>query len=300
MMNSKIKLVRLIKKLRAFCMGVDYRVNDFSGLSIERRRNTSLILGCLSFHIVNGETRLVWRGEHIFISGVKKEVEAGRIIELVATVGDDGLDFLLARGYKFRFHGTNTDIIDSAGNMICRGNADELGEFMKYHRQTQSEKFEWLKTAKIDKESSKYAYNADETEKLLGERIPPSSPPKGAGLSPDFRGHPDYLYDGDLQFGNIELRMSGSRDVDFKILNDRFGFPDTPEGYVWHHLDEVWLNDAGELVCTMQLVSTIAHKKVVVGSLKGNIQALNDVIVAGEHVGSVGIWRSFYPGVFYK
>ncbi len=278
----------------------DNTLNDFPGLSSRWYRNSSIVLGCLSWFFINGEKRIVWRGQHIFTSGTKSSVEGKRIYEIVGTVGDDGLDFLLARKYKFRFHGTNADIIDDAGNMICRGNADELGEFMRYHRQTQAQKQDWLQSARIDKESSKYVYDPDETAKLLGEKIPPSGPPHGAGLSPDFRGFKDYLYDGDLQFGNVELRMSGSRDVDFQILNQRFGFPETPENFVWHHLDEVWLNDGGELVCTMQLVRKEAHKKIVVASLKGNIQSLSDVIVAGEHVGSVGIWQSFYKGIFYK
>lgn len=255
---------------------------------------------CLSWIIVNGENRIIWRGQHIFTPGTKSNVEAGRIFEIVGNIGDDGLDFLLSRKYKFRFNAVNIDIIDDAGNMICRGKADELGEFMRYHRQTQAQKQEWLQSARIDKESSKYIYNPDETTKLLGEKIPPSGPPHGAGLSPDFRDFKDYLYDGDLRFGNVELRMSGSRDVDFKLLNERFGFPETPDLYVWHHLDEIWLNEAGELVCTMQLIRKEAHKNIVVDSLKGNIQALSDVIDAGKHVGSVAIWQSFYKGIFYK
>lgn len=295
---KRIKWLLLNRLGPAF--GLRWEVGQYPGLSIKHLKPTSLVLGCLSFYFVKGETRLLWRGQHIFTSGVRKEVAAGRIIELVATVGDDGLDFLLRGGYKFRFHRTNTEIIDSAGNMICRGNADELGEFMKYHRQSRAEKREWLKSAKIDKESSDFVYNPEATEKLLGTRIPPSQPPNGAGLSPDFRGHTQFLYDNNPQFGTVELRMSGGRDVDFKVLNDRFGFPETPEGFVWHHLDEVWFNDAGELMCTMQLVRKEAHKKVVVGSLKGTIQPLSEVLVAGEHVGSVAIWRSFYVGVRYK
>jgi len=298
------RLINIIKSGRTRLSGAGNRkrerIKDFPGLSRKWYKDSSIVLGCLSWFYINGETRIVWRGQHIFTSGTRTSVEQGRIFEIVRQIGDDGMDFMLSRKYKFRFHGTNTDIIDDAGNMICRGNADELREFMRYHRQTQAQKQEWLVSARIDKESSKFVYNPDETAKLLGERIPPSAPPHGGGLSPDFRNARDYLYKGDLQFGKVELRMSGSREVDFRMLNERFGFPDTPETFVWHHLDEVWLNDAGELTCTMQLIRREAHEKIVVASQKGTIQSLSEVLVAGEHVGSVAIWRSFYKGVTYK
>lgn len=229
-----------------------------------------------------------------------KKLSPKLLKEIEDTLGIDGLEYLMMRGFKMTLHKTNIDIIDDTGRMLCRGSSKELREFIRYHRMPINKKIEWLESSKTNFLHAKYTYDPNETAKLFGIHIPASKPPKGSGLSPDFRYSEEFLYLGDLQYGRVKLTMSGSRDVDFQILNDRFGFPSTPSEYVWHHLDEVWVSNSGELVCTMQLVRKEVHKKLIVSSLKGQIQSLDDIVAAGEHIGSVAIWKAFYLGVKYK
>ncbi len=245
-----------------------------------------------------GEAGLTSGKKALFIN--IEELSPKLLKEIEDALGVDGLEYLSMRGFNLTIQKTNIDIIDDAGRMLCRGKPAELREFVRYHRMPIHEKVEHLKSSKIVWEDSSYRYVIPEESRRIFGDIPSSKPPKGHGLSPDFRSREDLLYKGDTKFGEVKLIMSGSRDFDFRVLNNQFKFPSTPEGYVWHHLDEVWLSTSGELVCTMQLVRKEVHKRIVVQSLKGQIQSLGDVTIVGEHVGSVAIWRAFYLGVRYK
>ena len=281
-------------------------LEEIKEVSTSQVRATSLILGCFSLKNVKGVKKVFWNGVDIFTKGNINKVPISRIRQLIQKIKIDNLNYLYKRGYKFRFHKINIDILDDTGAMIFRGSSDEMAEFLKYHRLPIDEKVNWLKEAKLGVQNSKtqkYYYDRRETERLLGVDVQPSGTALEPGLSPDFaKGDAtQFLFKQDPEMGKIQIKMSGSREVDFKLANEIAKLPDTPKGYTWHHLDDVIIDPvSGELQCTMQLVETFAHKNVIIPSQKGQLQSLFDVVNAGKHIGSVAVWRQFYIAVKYK
>ena len=53
-----------------------------------------------------------------------------------------------------------------------------------------------------------------------------------------------------------ERSQSGNRNNDFKMANQAMGLQKTPDGYVWHHLDDY---DVEKNTITMELVMDEAH-----------------------------------------
>lgn len=58
----------------------------------------------------------------------------------------------------------------------------------------------------------------------------------------------------------VKIKATGNRASDFDLANKKLGFKNTPEGYVWHHLDDLDIS-SGEL--TVQLITTDAHLSIV-------------------------------------
>lgn len=56
--------------------------------------------------------------------------------------------------------------------------------------------------------------------------------------------------------GTVVIEATGSRSKDFSIANEAIGLEDTPEGYVWHHVDDY---DVESNSLTLQLVKDEAH-----------------------------------------
>lgn len=54
----------------------------------------------------------------------------------------------------------------------------------------------------------------------------------------------------------VQIEASGDRSTDFNNANKKFGLSETPDGYVWHHLDDY---DVKSNTVTMQLVKAEAH-----------------------------------------
>lgn len=56
------------------------------------------------------------------------------------------------------------------------------------------------------------------------------------------------------------IEASGSREIDFNRANKALGFESTPDGYVWHHVDNYNVKDN---TCTLELVRDDAHNDVI-------------------------------------
>ena len=56
--------------------------------------------------------------------------------------------------------------------------------------------------------------------------------------------------------GIVKIEATGNRDKDFDLANQLLGLDETPDGYVWHHVDDY---DVKSNTITMQLVSDEAH-----------------------------------------
>lgn len=56
------------------------------------------------------------------------------------------------------------------------------------------------------------------------------------------------------------IEASGNRGIDFNRANEALGFKETPEGYVWHHVDNYNVEDNS---CTLELVRDDAHNDMI-------------------------------------
>lgn len=56
--------------------------------------------------------------------------------------------------------------------------------------------------------------------------------------------------------GIVVIEATGSRTKDFSLANEALGLKDTPDGYVWHHVDDY---DVKTNCLTLQLVKDEAH-----------------------------------------
>lgn len=176
----------------------------------------------------------------------------------------------------------NIDILDDSGDMIYRGNAEDLDEFIKIYKAGNKVKRINLRRIidDITVNLKDFIYDASETKRIFGHNIPPSEGKWANGLAPDFKKAPKHLFGQRTDFGEITIKMTGSRKHDEKaaiakaIEKGLIDKPDDiPDHYTWHHLDD-FNPETGE--CTMQLIPTIMHNEI------------------GDHVGSVAIWKRFY------
>lgn len=62
--------------------------------------------------------------------------------------------------------------------------------------------------------------------------------------------------DEDGKKGVVSIEATGNRSKDFEAANKQMGLAETPEGYVWHHVDDY---DVKTNTITMQLVKDEAH-----------------------------------------
>lgn len=89
----------------------------------------------------------------------------------------------------------------------------------------------------------------------------------------------DYLYPaGPGQQSVVRIKLTGSRRDDFELANSEGKFTETPDNYVWHHLDD-FNPQNGE--ATLELIDKEAHKATM------------------PHTGSVAQYEK-YHGVRYK
>lgn len=105
-----------------------------------------------------------------------------------------------------------------------------------------------------------------------------------AGISTTRNGGPalagsDHLYPvGQGRQSVVKIELTGSRRDDYKRANELGGFIETPERYMWHHVDDF---DPKIGMATLELVKKDAHRATL------------------PHSGSVAQWEKFH-GKRYK
>jgi hypothetical protein len=120
----------------------------------------------------------------------------------------------------------------------------------------------------------------------LGGKLPASRAAEkgfsGMGTTPN--GGPvlagtDHIYPaGPGQRSVVQIELTGSRRNDYKRANELGGFTETPEGYMWHHVDDF---DPQTGTSSLELVKEEAHEATY------------------PHAGSVSQWQKFH-GKRYK
>ncbi len=291
---------------------------------IKKRRSSSISLSCFTIAITDTDTfEVLYNGVKFWTkrdddsfefflmkirkSGGMKNFEK-RATEYFNIIDAETLDFMRRNGMGFDFYKStgqmmpkNADFVNTTGETIARLIPEELPEFIKYFKLDLDEKSERLNDVIIEAgENSTKVFDPKATEDIFGIKVPASEPPNGNGLAPDYRNLPEVLYAGNPENATIKIKMTGCRNLDEKLANFVADLDSTPDGYVWHHLDDLNFDpESGIPTCTMQLVRIDVHKKVILQSLKGQIQSLDDILIAGEHLGGAGLWARFF-NIKYK
>ena len=146
-------------------------------------------------------------------------------------LGDEGLDGLTAR------QGVSPEI-------SAEGEAEEV----------QLKKKQEL----ADRVAQEYNAKYHPYEKALSRNLNGVKETPNGGVSFE---DSDVLYineDGTKAIAVIEA--SGNRGTDFDRANKTFGFERTPDGYVWHHVDNYNVHNN---TCTLELVRDDAHNDVI-------------------------------------
>lgn len=162
------------------------------------------------------------------------------------------IDVLNKLGLKVKSNNKTVDLLDSNGNIIFRGskNSDEINNYLFFVDSDVKIKRDLIKEVNDELRSNNKRYKV-ERENALKHNVPLSK----NGTSPDFSNLNEYLYDNNPNFGNVKIKVTGVRSIDFKYANEVMDLKRTPEGYTWHHLDDLDEN----LECTMQLVKEDVH-----------------------------------------
>lgn len=92
---------------------------------------------------------------------------------------------------------------------------------------------------------------------------------------PTFKDSP-YIYKTDNgKKAIISIIATGNYANDFDQANKAFNFSKTPDGYTWHHLDDLETTDGKTFICTLELVKTDVHEKLSHrGAMKQYIEAM--------------------------
>lgn len=106
---------------------------------------------------------------------------------------------------------------------------------------------------------------ADNVAKQYNEKINPTElakqkgyldvePTKNGGIS--YEKSSDLFRKDDGTPGIVKIEATGNRGKDFDLANQLLGLEETPDGYVWHHIDDY---DVKNNTITLQLVKDEAH-----------------------------------------
>ncbi|HYF30360.1 MAG TPA: hypothetical protein VD993_04520 [Chitinophagaceae bacterium] len=228
------------------------------------------------------------------------EIKAG---DVLATVDDETLVILQRDKYGLDFYDSNgrmlpknTDLFDRNNTVIARVNGDELNTFIKFHNQSLHEKKKWLDSVITEKLlNSRNVYDPEAIGLIQGELVPASA----RGLGPDYNHEHlrKFIFQENLEYAQVPIKMSGNYTEDFRRAFEAAGIDPTDPAlvdFVWHHLDDIYFDKDGVANCTMQLVSNYIHKQIVAKSLSLMGEPISETIIAGRHIGSVGIWEGMY------
>lgn len=193
-----------------------------------------------------------------------------KVDELAEAIGEVGVKMLSERGYVVKFGRKYIDFLDDTGQVIFRGDPDDAVIFLVAKSLDEADLIS--KFAKVILGRRKFNA-ASQALVNAGYFLKASA----RGLAPDFIHTPQYLYKGEKKFGQISIKLTGSRGKDFALANAEAGLPKTPKGYTWHHLDDY---DPITNSCTMQLVKTEVHDMA-------------------SHTGGSALWQHLYE-IIYK
>lgn len=173
---------------------------------------------------------------------------------------------------------SNISVIDKQGDVVMKGKQEDIEKYLDKLRKSDNEiKFEFERILKkaINTDSKRFNPFKEALKKYRNEGVNilksglKGGLEKGRGLVPDFLHTPEFLFNSDLRFGKIKIKVTGIDSDDFLLCNEAVekfmpGFTkkyvpkgkNKPNKYTWHHMDD-YNPITGE--CTMQLVKTKIH-----------------------------------------
>ena len=104
-----------------------------------------------------------------------------------------------------------------------------------------------------NKTAQKYNAKYNPYEKAISKGYKKVKRTANGGVS--FQGT-EYIYYHNGQEARKVIQATGNRNNDFKMANQAMGLSETPDGYVWHHLDDY---NVEKNTITMELVMDEAH-----------------------------------------
>ncbi|KAB1158920.1 HNH endonuclease [Tenacibaculum aiptasiae] len=238
-------------------------------------KDSSLILGCLGAALNERGNRVITWNNVIIFNETKKISLSKYVKKLYKDWKKSNKtleDFMNIKAQKFsneindllikfklnvKPNTVTIDFLNESGIIVFRGIRENIEKYFNFIKKTENERRKLISemNERIALKGNKYK---PENAIAKGyDDIPISKGGKGA--SPDFDGLIHYLYNNDPAFGKVRIKVTGSRDKDFKQCLELMNLKKTPKGYTWHHLDDLDEN----LECTMQLVLRDAHEATV-------------------------------------
>jgi hypothetical protein len=245
-------------------------------ITIETKKNTSITLSCLGVGRNERATKtLTWKNIIVFnetkqatvekfLKKVYKEMTQKRrsldeVMDAKITgFGDDINKVLNKFKLSVKTNKKTVDLLDETGVVIFRGLRENVKKYTNFISKSNRERKALIKAMYKRASSHPNKYNPKNAIAKGYNDIPVSR----NGTSADFDGLTKYLYKGDSAFGKVKIKVTGSRDKDFKQAFEKMGILDPKlqkkikRKYTWHHVDDL---DEG-LECTIQLVTKKAHK----------------------------------------
>lgn len=165
----------------------------------------------------------------------------------------------------------NVDIINSDNVVVFRGVPKDVKKYLNFITKTVDERKALIQQMLKKLENNSNRYNPANA-KAKGYDIPASK--NGKGTAPDFSNLKKYLYDNSLDYGNVRIKVTGSRTKDFEQAFEKMGITkEQAKKYTWNHLDDIDEN----LEATLQFVLKDVHRKTYkhIGSPKQYQELLN-------------------------
>lgn len=204
--------------------------------------------------------------------GVDRNKLKRRLDEIASGLNEEMLSILKKKKLKVerKSRATKTlDVVDNAGNIVFRGIPEDIPKFLDFINKPLAERRKLISVMQEGLRGKTTKYNPTKTLDK-GYDIPVSK----SGTSPDFDGLTEYLYQGNAKFGKVKIKITGSRDADFSQANKLMGLDEIPEGFTWHHLDDLDENLEGILQLVKSTIHTATYKHF--GSAK-QLQELLDI-----------------------
>lgn len=210
-----------------------------------------------------------------------------KIDPFIDILDNESLNYIKATDHGISVLMKNADLLDAESDVILRGSAQEFDTYMKIKKLTSKDPYKWNRlfsnwsTKMLNRgKFSSTSITVDGKVHII-QPIAAGSKYQGVrgleGLGPDFSYTPELLFNGDPTKSIKIIKLTGSRDLDFKVANELAGLTSTPNGFTWHHLDDF---DPDSGTATMQLVRTKVHETF-------------------SHGGGASMWKAFY-GIEYK